>query len=146
MRLLDRHPSRAPRRDGPGHGLARPRPTAARAGGRDCVERGYLLLPVAFKHEAAGDYEGAFATAATAAEIGERFGDTDLFALAVHAQGDVLVRGGRVREGLGLLDEAMVAATAGELSPIVTGIVYCGVILACEEVYELRRASEWTAR
>jgi DNA-binding CsgD family transcriptional regulator/tetratricopeptide (TPR) repeat protein len=111
----------------------------------DCVERGYLLLPVVFEHEAMGDYEGAFATAATAAEIGERFGDKDLFALAVNTQGEVLVRGGRIREGLGLLDEAMVAATTGELSPIVTGIVYCGVILACEEVYELRRAREWTA-
>jgi ATP/maltotriose-dependent transcriptional regulator MalT len=111
----------------------------------DCVERGYLLLPVVFEHEAMGDYEGAFATAATAAEIGERFGDKDLFALAVDTQGEVLVKGGRIREGLGLLDEAMVAATTGELSPIVTGIVYCGVILACEEVYELRRAKEWTA-
>jgi DNA-binding CsgD family transcriptional regulator len=111
----------------------------------DCVERGYLLLPVVFEHEAMGDYEGAFATAATAAEIGERFVDKDLFALAVNTQGEVLVRGGRIREGLGLLDEAMVAATTGELSPIVTGIVYCGVILACEEVYELRRAREWTA-
>ena len=63
----------------------------------------------------------------------------------MHAQGSVLVKCGRVGEGLGLLDEAMVTATDGELSPIVTGIVYCGVILACEEVYELRRAREWTA-
>src|SRR5438105_456211 len=111
----------------------------------DCVERGYMLLPVVFQHEAAGDYEGAAATAAQAAAAAERFGDADLFALSVHVQGDFLVKVGRVREGLGLLDEAMVALTAGELSPIVTGIVYCGVILTCEYVYELRRAHEWTA-
>ena len=111
----------------------------------DCVERGYLLMPVAFQHDAAGDLEGASATAAAAAEIGERFGDRDLVALAMHGQGGWLIKAGRVREGLGLLDEAMVAATTGVLSPIVTGIVYCGVIAACEEVYELRRAQEWTA-
>jgi DNA-binding CsgD family transcriptional regulator len=113
--------------------------------GRDCVERGYLLLPLMFEHEDTGDYEGAAATAADAAGIGERFGDADLFALAVHSQGILLVKQGRVVEGLGLLDEAMVAVTAGELSPIVSGFVYCGVIMGCQEAYELRRAQEWTA-
>ncbi|HYX89813.1 MAG TPA: LuxR C-terminal-related transcriptional regulator [Gaiellaceae bacterium] len=111
----------------------------------ECVEQGYMLMPVVFQHEAEGDLDGAVATAAAAAEIAERFGDKDLFALAVHTQGEIRVRGGRVREGLALLDEAMVAVTEGELSPVVTGIVYCGVIHACEEVYELRRAREWTA-
>jgi ATP/maltotriose-dependent transcriptional regulator MalT len=111
----------------------------------ECVEQGYMLLPVAFQHEVSGDFEGASATAAAAAEIGERFGDNDLFALAVHVQGTVLAKSGRVAEGLSLLDEAMVAVTAGEVSPVVSGIVYCGVILACEDVYELRRAQEWTA-
>ena len=112
---------------------------------RDCVERGYLLLPGVLQRAATADYEGAYATAADAAEIGERFGDRDLFALAVHEQGRALVRQGRVEEGLGLLDEAMVAVIAGELSPIVTGLVYCSVIDGCQEVYELRRAQEWTA-
>ena len=113
--------------------------------GRDCAEQGYLLIPRVFQHEAAGEWEQAARTAAEAAKIGERFGDRDLFALAVHEQGHILIRQGRAAEGMTLLDEAMVAATAGELSPIVTGIVYCGVILACQEAYELRRAQEWTA-
>src|SRR5438034_707465 len=82
--------------------------------------------------------------AAAAAETAERFGDPDLFALAVHVQGHVLIKQGRVGEGLTLLDEAMLRVTAGELSPMVTGVVYCGVIAGCEEAYELRRAREWT--
>ena len=39
----------------------------------------------------------------------------------------------------------MVSVTSGEVSPIPTGIVYCGVIAGCEEVFEVRRAHEWTA-
>ena len=112
---------------------------------RERVEHGYLLLPLVFQHEANGDLEAAAATAAHAAELGERFDDRDLFALAVHAHGHMLISGGRVREGLALLDEAMVAVTTGEPSPLVTGIVYCGVIAGCQQVFELRRAQEWTA-
>jgi DNA-binding CsgD family transcriptional regulator len=112
---------------------------------RDCVEQGYLLLPLMFQHEAAGDHEAAIAAAADAAAIGERFGDADLFALATHDRGILLIKQGRVVEGLGLLDEAMVAVTAGELSPIVNGFVYCGVITGCQAAYEPRRAQEWTA-
>jgi DNA-binding CsgD family transcriptional regulator len=113
--------------------------------GRDCPERGWMLLPVMYQHEVAGDLAAAAAAAAAALEIGQRFGDADLFALAAHGQGYMLMKQGRVKEGLGLLDEAMVAVTTGELSPIPTGLVYCGVILACQEVYELGRAREWTA-
>jgi len=111
----------------------------------ECVEHGYMLMPVAIQHEAEGDWEGAAETAAAAAEVAGRFGDRDLFGLALLTHGEILLRHGDVRRGLALLDEAMAAVTAGELSPIPTGIVYCGVIVACEDVYELRRAREWTA-
>jgi ATP/maltotriose-dependent transcriptional regulator MalT len=111
---------------------------------RDCVEQGYLLVPVAFRHQAMGDYEAASAVAAEAAEIGERFADADLFAAARHFQGLIRIKQGRVEEALGLLDEAMVTVTAGEVSPVMTGVVYCGVIACCEEAFEPRRAHEWT--
>ena len=110
----------------------------------DCVERGYLLIPVWLEQMGRGDYEAAHTTAAEAAEIGEHFGDPDLMWLARDDQGSALVKQGRVADGLRLVDEVLVAATAGELSPIVTGIVYCNTIAFCRDAYELRHAREWT--
>jgi DNA-binding NarL/FixJ family response regulator len=110
----------------------------------DCAERGYLLIPTIVAHSIAGDAEGAYATATEIAEIGARFDDRDLFAIGVHEQGHALVRQGRFDEGLRLLDEVMVTVAARELSPIVTGMVYCNTIGFWQSVYELRRAREWT--
>jgi DNA-binding NarL/FixJ family response regulator len=111
---------------------------------RDCVERGYLTIPAVIGHVIEGDPKAAHAAASDAATIAERFGDKDLLAFAVHEQGHALIRLGRVEEGLRLLDETMVSVTAGELSPVATGIVYCNTIAFCQSVFELRRAREWT--
>jgi DNA-binding CsgD family transcriptional regulator len=112
--------------------------------GRDCVERGWLQLPVAFRLEFGGDHDGAHEAAAAAAEYADRFGDPDLAALSRHLQGLSRIKQGSFDEGLALLDEAMVAVTADAVSPIVAGVVYCGVIASCEEAFEVRRAREWT--
>ena len=111
----------------------------------DSVERGYLLMPLALRHEAAGELEKAAAVAGEATAMAARFGEADGFALASYTQGSMLIKAGRVPEGLAVLDESMLAAMRGDLSPMTTGIVYCGVILACQEVFEARRAQEWTA-
>jgi ATP/maltotriose-dependent transcriptional regulator MalT len=113
-------------------------------GGHDGALRGYLLLPVIRRHVEARDYEAAVRTAAEAGRIGERFSDRDLVAFARNFEGQVLLRAERIPEGLALLDEAMVAVSSGELSPIVTGIIYCMVIRSCQDVYALGRAREWT--
>jgi ATP/maltotriose-dependent transcriptional regulator MalT len=110
----------------------------------ETAAHGYLLLPVMFRHDAAGEFEAAATVAGQAAAIGQRHSDRDLFALAVHGQGQMLLKAGHVQDGLALLDEAMVAVTADELSPFVVGLVYCGVILACQAVFEVGRAREWT--
>jgi DNA-binding CsgD family transcriptional regulator len=113
-------------------------------GDRDCLDRGYLLLPVAEGQLRDGDPEAAHATAAAAAAIGKRCQDVELYAAARHAQGRALLQLGRVAAGLKHLDETMLAVVAGELSPLMTGLMYCSVIEACHDVYELGRAREWT--
>jgi DNA-binding CsgD family transcriptional regulator len=112
---------------------------------RDCVERGYLLLPGAEQSLAEGRSEAAHDAASDAATHGLRFGDADLIACARHLQGRALMHRGQIKAGLVLLDEAMVAVITGELSPIMTGLVYCSVIEACQQVYAISRAREWTA-
>ena len=112
---------------------------------RECAEQGYLLLPVVEQHLESGDFETAYAAAADAAAIGERCGDPDLVACARHQQGRIRLQQGQVEAGLALLDETMLAVTAGELSPLVTGLMYCSVIAACQQVYALDRTREWTA-
>lgn len=110
----------------------------------DCVERGFLLLPQGLGLLFAGDGVAAQALASEATALARRFGDRDLFALAVLVQGQAAAVDARVDEGLALLDEAMVAVTTESLSPVVSGLVYCSVILTCQQVFELRRAREWT--
>lgn len=112
--------------------------------GRDCPERGYLLIPSLFQAYDAGESAAAYGIATEAADVAQRFDDRDLLAIAVHEQGHALLEQGRLEEGLHLLDEAMVMVTTGELSPMVTGLVYCSVLGFCQEVFAVRRAQEWT--
>jgi DNA-binding CsgD family transcriptional regulator len=111
----------------------------------ECVEAGYLLVAAAEQLLGAGEHARAVEAAGRAAAIGERGRDADLVAFARHLLGRLHVGRGRVDEGLALLDEVMVAVSGGELSPIVTGLMYCSVIACCCDVLALGRAREWTA-
>jgi DNA-binding CsgD family transcriptional regulator/tetratricopeptide (TPR) repeat protein len=109
----------------------------------DCAERGYLLLPTV--RIGFSDYDAAYTGATEAAAIGERCGDLELIACARMEQGRIRLQQGRVEAGLAHLDETMVAVISGELSPLVTGLMYCSVIQACQQVYAFDRSREWTA-
>jgi DNA-binding CsgD family transcriptional regulator len=110
----------------------------------DCVVRGYLLIPTAIQRIVQGDPSAGDAVFCEAADIGRRYGDHDLVSFACAGRGRALILLGRIREGVSLLDEAMVAVTAGEVSPVMGGDIYCTVLEGCHEIFDLRRASEWT--
>jgi DNA-binding CsgD family transcriptional regulator len=114
-------------------------------GDSECVEKGYLFLPVGYRLVNGDEPGKAYDAFVQAGEIGKQFGDSDLVALSLQGQGRSLIRQGEITRGVALLDEAMVAVTAGEVSPLTAGGVYCSVLDACGEIFDLRRAQEWTS-
>jgi serine/threonine protein kinase len=110
----------------------------------DCAEQGFLLALNAIPTMFGGNPAGALEMFGRAAQIGDRFRDANVATLARMGEGDCRIRLGEPAAGMKLLDEVMVAVTAGEVSPLLTGLVYCAVISACHGTFDLRRAQEWT--
>jgi ATP/maltotriose-dependent transcriptional regulator MalT len=115
------------------------------AGGQDRAEHGYLRWLAAFQSLLEGETAAALAGFEQAATFADRWGEPDLAALARVGAGRALIRLGRTGPGVALLDEVMVAVETGELSPIVVGDLYCTVLEGCQELFDLRRAQQWTA-
>jgi DNA-binding CsgD family transcriptional regulator len=110
----------------------------------DAVQ-GLLLVPMALGKLYGGDPAGALEVFSQVADFGQRFQDKDLSALALLGTGQATLMLGHPDEGLRMFDEVMVAVTAGELSPIPSGIIYCAVIGNCHLAFDLERALQWTA-
>jgi len=110
----------------------------------DCAERGFLLCAEAFMRVRANDAAGADVLFGQAVDVGARFKDRNVLALARHGQGRALLFQNKPAEGFAMLDEVMVSVTCGEVDPIISGVVYCSVLSACHDFFDLRRAKEWT--
>jgi DNA-binding CsgD family transcriptional regulator len=110
----------------------------------DCAERGLLLCAEAFLKVRDNDPAAAGSLFSQAADVGARFKNRDVLALARHGQGRVLLFQNRRAEGLAMLDEVMVSVTCGEVDPIISGVVYCSVLSVCHDLFDLRRAKDWT--
>ncbi|CCK25754.1 response regulator receiver protein [Streptomyces davaonensis JCM 4913] len=110
----------------------------------ECVEQCYLVWIDAEEAQARGAFEEAMVSARRMAAMARRCGSPDLAALGVQTQAGVLVAQGRVGDGLDLLDDAMCAAMAGELTSFFTGWVYCLGLQQSMACVDLERAAEWT--
>ena len=113
--------------------------------GHDSVEQGYLIIPRSLMDVRAGRADSATKGAEEAIRIANRHRDPDLGTLARLVAGHARFLIGEAERGFTLLDEAMLAVTSGEANPCVTGLAYCTVISACQEMFDLSRAREWTA-
>ena len=105
---------------------------------------GWLAAMSAFSVGQENRLEDALEHATKAYDIGRRFGDRDLETFALSCRGLSLVYLGRIEEGIAALDEAAVAATAGELQPDTAGGVCCTAIGTCAILGDWTRAVAWT--
>ncbi len=109
----------------------------------ECVVHGWLLRPRLNQAIGRGDLEAALAQADQVLDVGLRLRDRDLEAVGLHDRGRVLVALGRVDEGMDALDEAVVMAVSGDVSPYPTAMVYCNATIAAEDLTDFRRAGEF---
>lgn len=110
----------------------------------DSAAHGYVLVPPAEGALEQDDPANAQALAERMLAIGEGSGDADLVAIARHIVGRARLSQGDIAGGLADLDRTMIAVTEGRCSPIVTGLIYCSVIDACQSFQIYQRAGEWT--
>lgn len=110
----------------------------------DAVEHGWLAMVDSVVARETGEPDRAVEAADRAIDLGRRHGDRDLLAMAVLAKGLALIAAGRPRQGVGLLDEAMTAVLAGDVTPYFTGVIYCAVVAMCLDIGDIGRAGEWS--
>jgi DNA-binding CsgD family transcriptional regulator len=105
------------------------------------AEHGWLELT---RGSRAADADRMRAHAEAALAVARGLDDGNLEASSLALLGRALLLDGEFDDGIAALDEAMVAATGGELSdPVVFGDVCCLVTLAAEEAGELERLMKW---
>ncbi|MEU6166535.1 LuxR C-terminal-related transcriptional regulator [Streptomyces tanashiensis] len=109
-----------------------------------CPEQCFLAWTDAEEAAARGDHAAALAATRRMTRLALRSGSPDLLALSRQAEASVLLARGRRAEALALLDDAMCAVTAGELSGMFTGWLYCLALTQCMETADFGRAVEWT--
>jgi class 3 adenylate cyclase len=110
----------------------------------ECVEHGYLELALVRSSFERGAIEEAMEHTDRVHEIGVRFADPNLVAFGLVLKGGNLVHRTEVEQGLALIDEGMLAAVGGELTPYAAGSVYCMTISVCRSLADYGRAAQWT--
>jgi DNA-binding winged helix-turn-helix (wHTH) protein len=107
-------------------------------------QHGYLAWMTARLHLNKGELPEAIQRAQEARDIGHALGNADIESMGMMIWGIGLQASGDAKTGLALQDEAAAAALSGNVSPLVGGLVYCGIISSCCNGEDWQRAGQWT--
>ena len=111
-------------------------------GAPPCIEHGWLLVARGFNM--VEDATQAERVATEALEIAMAHGDRDLEVCALGQIGRAMLWQGHTNEGFARLDEAMAAATGGEVrDPRAIAMTCCVMIAACERAMAIERTTQW---
>ena len=113
------------------------------AGAPECPAHALALQSHAYLHLDAGEVDAAVDAAQRAVDIARRTGHRDAEMVALQFEGQARPRRGEVREGMALMDEAMVSVVSGQVGPWAVGHIVCQTLTACQHVGDYRRAAEW---
>jgi len=110
----------------------------------ESAAHGYLLYLDVEDAKARGEHDRAIARARRMQELGTRHDDVTLATLGLALEGIVQVRAGRVADGMGVLDEAMLAVHAGQVTRDWAGNLYCQLMALFVDLGDIPRARAWT--
>ncbi len=110
----------------------------------DSEQQGHVAWMTARYALVEGDLELALLQARRTIAVGRQHENADLQAMGLLYEGMALQCQGEVSRGMALQDEAAASVLSGVVSPLIGGLVYCGLISGCCNSGDWQRASQWT--
>jgi tetratricopeptide (TPR) repeat protein len=107
-------------------------------------QHGYLAWMTARLHLNKGELSEAIQLAQQARDMGCELGKADIESMGILIHGIGLQASGDVKTGMALQDEAAASVLSGSVSPLVGGLIYCGIISSCCNCGDWQRAGQWT--
>jgi len=105
-----------------------------------CVEQGWFIL---FRASVLATPQELERAAQEAFQIARQFDDADLEAMALAFVGTARVTLGQIDQGMADLDEAMAAATSGEIGYASVSEIFCVMLSTCDLAGDLVRTEHW---
>ena len=98
-----------------------------------------------FRHIFGGEFEPAYRLAEEVTEYGRRFGDADLLANGLNAQGRMLLYPVGCPRGWRCSTRPWSGSRRARCRRSSPGEIYCSLIEACQEISDFDRVAEWTS-